>query len=66
MALFYQLDAQILYFTTLITSLLHVSSTTVLILRRSYFIITASGLVTLFRCLFSTQVQQGVLAEPVY
>ena len=42
----------------------HVSSNIMLILRRSNCISTASGLVTLFRRLYSTQVKKGLLSEP--
>jgi len=46
---FYQLDAQILYFLYIYYIPLHVSSTIMLILRRSNCISTASGIVILFR-----------------
>ena len=56
--LFYQFYAQILYFNTFYYIPLRVSSTIMLIFRRSNCISTASGIVTLFRWLFSTQVRR--------
>jgi len=44
----------------------HVSSSTMLIFRRSNSIITASGIVTLCKRPYSTPVESGVRSQPAY
>jgi hypothetical protein len=61
----YQLNAQFLRSITIYTSMLHynprhVSSSTMLIFRRSDCIITASGIVTLYKRPYSTPVESGL------
>ena len=59
----YQLNAQFLYFITIYTlhyNSRHVSSSTMLIFRRSNCIVTASGIVTLCKRLYSTPVESRI------
>ena len=44
----------------------HVSSSTMIIFRRSNFIITASGIVTLCKRLYSTPVENSLLSTGVF
>ena len=44
----------------------HVSSSTMLIFRRSYCIITASGIVTVCKRLYSMPVEGGVRSHPAH
>ena len=44
----------------------HVSSSTMLIFRRSNSIITASGIVTLCKRLYSTPVESRLCSQPAY
>jgi hypothetical protein len=60
----YQLNAQFLYSITIYMlhyNPRHVSSSTMLIFRRSNRIITASGIVTVCKQLYSTPIESGVL-----
>jgi len=59
----YQLNAQLFYFSTICILHYvpqHVSSSTLLILRRTNCITTASGIVTLCKQLYSMQVESGL------
>jgi len=59
---YYQLDAQVLCFNIFI---IHVSSTIMLIFRRTNCISTASGTVTVFRWPFSIQATRGPVPDAV-
>jgi hypothetical protein len=64
----YQLNAQLFYFSTICMlhyAPQHVSSSTLLILRRTNCITTASGIVTLCKQPYSMQVESG-LSPPAY
>ena len=68
----YQLNAQFLHSITIYMlhyNPRHISSSTMLIFRRSYYIITASVIVTLCKRLYSTPVESGlcrVCSQPAY
>jgi len=65
----YQLIAQFLYSITIYTlhyNPEHVSSSTMLIFRRTNCIITASGIVTLCKQPYSTPVERELRSQPAY
>ena len=64
----YQLNAQILYSITIYMlhySPRHISNITMLIFRRSNCIVTASGIVTFCKWLYSMPVESGMLCSPL-
>jgi len=66
---YYQLNAQFLYSSTICMlnyDPQHVSISTLLILRRTNCITTASGIVTLCKQPYSMQVESGLHSPPAY